>query len=173
MNPFRVAQGVGANMEFNQGSRLGDQINVKVLSIKMMLIMRGAKGETFTCDTLFKNDSANKMLDVINTECFTIVAQKIVNVKSSNATSGAINLVGVPDNPVNAGIGTRLVTKWIPDSKFGRDGKIQYEDSSSSQVKFYDYRLVVLYYDWFGTPQDANVVDKVNDCIMKVYYKDA
>ena len=31
MNPFRVAQGVGANMEFNQGSRLGDQINVKGL----------------------------------------------------------------------------------------------------------------------------------------------
>lgn len=120
-----------------------------------IMLLRGAKGETFNRTTIFKNDSTNKMMDVINT---------------------AINLVGVPGNAINAGIATRLVTMWIPGSKFGRDGRIQYENGSSSQVKFFDYRICVLAYDWFGTPQDANTVGNVcivNEVLTKIYYKDA
>ena len=56
-------------------------------------------------------------MDIINTERFTITDQKIVTVATSNGTSNTINLVGVVDNFVNAGIVSRLVTMWIPCSK--------------------------------------------------------
>jgi len=186
-NMFFLNNGTGDPMEANQGSRIGDQILLKGVSIKMFLenpidrcnthyrimVVRGAKGETFDRTTLFKNKSANKMMDVINTERFTIIAQKIVNLRASNGTASAISLTGVPGNSVNAGNATRLVTMWIPGSKFGRGGNIQYENGSASQVKFYDYRICILAYDWYGTPQDANTVGKVNDLIATCYYKDA
>lgn len=187
MNPFTVTWGTQDPMEGQAGNRIGDEINVKGLSIKMFLenpidranthyrimLLKGAKGDTFGRSTIFKGDSDLKIMDVINTERYTIVAQKIVNLKASNGTSSSISLVGVPGAVANAGFATKLVTMWIPGSKFGRDGHIQYENASSSQVKFYDYRLVVLAYDWYGTPQDANIVGKVNECFMKLYFKDA
>jgi hypothetical protein len=52
--------------------------------------------------TIFKNDSANKMMDIVNTDRFSIVAQKIVHVSASNATSNAIHFVGVPVNVIHA-----------------------------------------------------------------------
>jgi len=186
-NMFIVANGAGDPMTANLGQRIGDQIMLKGVSIKMMLenpadrsntyyrimVIRGAKGETFDRTTLFKGKSDNKMLDVINNERFSIIAQKIVNLKAANGTASSISLTGVPGNIVNAGTATRLVTMWIPGSKFGRGGNIQYENASSSQVKFYDYRICILCYDWFGTPQDVNVVGKVNDLISTMYFKDA
>jgi hypothetical protein len=186
-NMFTMDNGTGDPMASNTGSRIGDQIQLKGVSIKMFLenpidrsntyyrimVIRGAKGETFTRETLFKGKSANKMMDVINTERFSIVAQKIVNLKSANGTASAIGLTGIPGNAVNAGTATRLVSMWIPGTKFGRNGNIQYESGSAVQVKFYDYRIVILCYDWFGTPQDANNVGKVNDLIATLYYKDA
>jgi hypothetical protein len=138
-----------------------------------IMLLRGAKGETFSRDTIFKNDSANKVMDIVNTERFTIIVQKIVNLKPSNGTASSINLTGVPGNTVNSGIATRLVTMWIPGSKFGRGGNVQYENISTTQVKFFDYRLCVLAYDWFGTTQDDNTVGNVNEVITKIYFKDA
>ncbi len=69
-------------------TRVGDQITVKGLSIKMFLenpvdrtnthyrimLFRGTKVETFDHTSTFKNDSVNKMIHVINTERFTIKA---------------------------------------------------------------------------------------------------
>jgi len=187
LNIFTITQGNGDPMTANTGNRVGDEINVRGIRIKLfielpvdrsnthfrIMLIKGAKGETFDRTTLFKGDSSNKMLDVINTERFTIVAQKIVTVKNSNSTASAINLVGVPSTPANAGIGTRLVSMWIPGSKFGKYGHVQYENNSFTQVKFFDYRLIVLCYDWFGTPQDANIVGRVNEVMTKMYFKDA
>jgi hypothetical protein len=62
---------------------------------------------------------------------------------------------------------------WIPGAKFGRGENLQYENASASQLKFYDYRICILCYDWFGTPQDANTVGKLNDLITTIYFKDA
>ena len=50
---------------------------------------------------------------------------------------------------------------------------ITYENASPNQVKFYDYRLCCVAYDWYGTPQDLNTVGFVNDGFVKIYYKDA
>ena len=184
-NIFTLGNGNADPMNENSGGRIGDEINLKGISIKMFLenpidrcntyyrimLIRGAKGETFDRGTLFKGKSANKMLDVLNTERFSIVAQKIVNLKDSNGSTNAIGLTGVPG--VHAGMDTRLVNMWIPGSKFGKGGHIQYENGSSTQVKFYDYRICILCYDWYGTPQDANTVGKVNDLIATMYFKDA
>jgi hypothetical protein len=52
------------------------------------IMFRGAKGETFDHTTLFKNQSNNKLMDVINTERFTIVAQKIVTSRADKSTRG-------------------------------------------------------------------------------------
>jgi hypothetical protein len=84
-----------------------------------------------------------------------------------------VALNGQPSDVAHAGIASRLVTMWIPGSKFGRGGVVQYENASSSQVKFYDYRICILCYDWLGTPQDLNTVGKVNDLIATMYFKDA
>jgi hypothetical protein len=186
LNMFTLNNGNGDPMTENTGSRIGDQIMLKGVSIKMFLenpvdrcnvyyrimVIRGTKGEVFDRGTLFKGKSANKMMDVLNTERFSIVAQKIVTLRATNGTGGTIGLTGIPGSQTNAGTATRLVTMWIPDSKFGRGGNLQYENASASQLKFYDYRICILCYDWFGTPQDVNTVGKLNDLITTIYFKD-
>ena len=187
LNPFYISQGSTDEMSFNNGNRVGDQISLKGMTIKFLLenpidrcnthyrimLLRGAKGETFDRSTIFKNDSANKLLDVINTERFTVIAQKIVQVKVSAGTGNAVGLTGIPGNIINGGIASKYVSMWIPGSKFARGGNIQYENSSASQVKFFDYRILVFCYDWFGTPQDVNTVGNVNEVLTKLYFKDA
>jgi len=187
LNPFTCSNGTGDAMDANNGTRIGDQITLKGLSVKMMLenpvdrsnvyyrimLIKCAKGDTIDRTTPFKNDSANKLMDVINTERFTIIAQKIVNLKTSNAVGVSVGLTGIPAAATNAGIATKLVTMWISGSKFGKNGNVQYENLSAAQVKFYDYRFVMLCYDWNGTPQDINAVGKLNDLIAKMYFKDA
>jgi hypothetical protein len=52
-------------------------------------------------------------MDIINTERFTIIDQKIVTVATSNGTSNAINLVGVADKKVNRHRKSNcLITYW-------------------------------------------------------------
>jgi hypothetical protein len=125
LNPFTIDNGTGDPMVANSGSRIGDQITLKGMSVKMMLenpidrcnshyrimLIKGAKGETFSRDTLFKGDSTNKLMDMINTECFTIIAQKIVNLKTSNGTSDSLGLTGVPGLVSNTGIPTKLISR--------------------------------------------------------------
>jgi hypothetical protein len=137
------------------------------------MLVRGAKGETFNRANLFKNIVDNKIIDQMNTERFTIVASKRMTIDASNAAANAVGATGVPVNGVGGGISGRPFSLWIPGSKFGRNGTIKYEDASTSQVKFYDYRIVILAYDWYGTPQDLNNVGVLNSFYTKLYYKDA
>jgi hypothetical protein len=71
--------------------------------------------------------------------------------------------------------GTRIIQMWIPGAKFGKGGtgNVQYENASPNQLKFYDYRLCCVAYDWYGTAQDTNNVGFVNDRYAKLYFKDA
>jgi hypothetical protein len=76
LNPFLISNGVGDPMETNQGQRIGDEISLRGLSIKMFLenpvdrtnthyrimLLKGAKGEPFTHNTIFRNQSDNKMI---------------------------------------------------------------------------------------------------------------
>ena len=197
LNVFASSQAAGDPMEATM-NRVGDKISVKGIMVKgflenaanrprvhyRIMLLRGAKGETFDRSTIFKGDADNKIIDQVNTERFTIVAQKVFNIGVSNPYAfGVVSAAGEPK--VNTGpdvtnvtahpgaIGTKVFKMWIPGRKFGTYGSVQYENASTTQVKFYDYRLVILAYDWYGTPQDVNNVGKINELYCKIYFKDA
>jgi hypothetical protein len=86
---FATAQGAGDPMT-GTGNRIGDEITLKGIMFKMMLeldikfsdvtcrlmLIKSAKGDAPTRATLFAGVVANKMLDNINRERYTIMAQK-------------------------------------------------------------------------------------------------
>lgn len=187
-NPFISSQGVQDPMAFGGMVRVGDKIQVKGLLFKFFveaslsrskvyfrfMLIRMAKGDTLNRANLFKDACGNKMIDQINTERFTIVAQKTFNVMPpNNAPSSLIVGTGVPNAQVAGQSGSRVFSMYVPGRKFGRGGVITYENASTSQLKFYDYRLCCVSYDWYGTPQDTNNVGFINDGFVKVYFKDA
>jgi len=191
-NPFTLVNGNGDPMT-GTGNRIGDRITVNGLLLKgffenalqrskvhyKVMLVRGAKGETFTRSTLYKNNSNNKMIDLFDTERFTIVASKKFTISCSSAAASSVQLVTgapvelLPSGTTFGGQGSHAFSMWIPGRKFGRSGNVQYENGSTTQLKFYDYRIVVLAYDWYGTPQDANNVGIINEAYLKLYYKDA
>lgn len=187
LNPFRfTGQGAGDPMDLG-GNRIGDQITVRGVMLRGMLenalgrarvhyrimLLRGAKGETFDRNTVFRQCSGNKLIDMINTERFTVVASKRFTIGTSNVAPLTVGATGVPATATPAGTGARPFKMWIPGIKFGRGGNVQFESTSQTQVKFYDYRFVILAYDWYGTPQDANNVGIINEMYCKLYFKDA
>lgn len=188
-NPFEIGAGVTDDMG-RGGTHIGDKIQVKSMLFKFFIegelsrskvyfrfmLIKMAKGDTLTRATLFKGVVDNKMIDQLNTERYTVVAQKILNVSPPNyAPSGVISLpaTGHATGSVPGITGTKILTMYVSGKKFGRDGNVTYENASTTQIKFYDYRLVCVAYDWYGTPQDVNNVGFVNDGFVKVYYKDA
>lgn len=189
LNPFQTSQGAGDPMIANSGQRIGDQITIKGVKFTgffegalarskvhfRIMLIKFAKGDTPTRDTLFQGKSNNKMLDMINTERYTVVWQTKFNVQPPNSAPTGVT-PGVSGQTLGStpGVtGNRIINAWIPGAKFGKQGVIKYEDSSNSQVKFYDYRFFIMAYDWYGTPQDVNVVGIINECYSVIYYKDA
>lgn len=186
INPLVIAQGTGDPMA-GTASRIGDRVTVKGVLIRGMfenaferakvfyrvLVTRSAKGDQINRDTLFKGDSPNKMIDQVNTDRFTILASQTFSISASNNTASSASAAGVPLSGTAAGIGTRLFKMWIPGIKFGKGGNVQFEDGSAAQPKFFDYRVVVMAYDWYGTPADINNVGRINHLYSKIYFKDA
>lgn len=192
INPFAVNIGASEPMS-GTGQRIGDKISLRGILIKgfmenalqrsrvhyRIMLVRGAKGETFNRANLFKGIVNNKCIDQMNTERFSIVASKRFTIDASGSAAITASVSGVPIQTVEGttslagGQGTRAFQMWIPGRKFGRMGNIQYENQSTSQVKFYDYRICILAYDWYGTPQDVNNVGKINEMYCKLYFKDA
>lgn len=174
----------------NSQSRIGDRISLRGVTIRgfcenaldrsrvhyRVMVLKGAKGDTFDRGTIFKGMADNKTIDQINTERFTIVAQKMFTIDAVQPAPSQVNATGVPyytgpGGVVPSGIsGSRAWKMWIPGNKFTRNGDIQYENGST-QPKFYDYKVLVFAYDWYGTPEGNNV-GRVNECYHKVYYKD-
>lgn len=188
LNMFRMTLGAGDPMAAGDGNRVGDNISLRGVLIKgffenalgrpkvyyRVMVIRGSKGETFSRANLFKGVADNKMIDQINTERFTVVAQKIFNISAANvAASGVEAANGAPLTSNAGGVGSRVMKMWIPGRKFGKQGLIQYENANGVQVKFYDYRIVIVTYDWYGTPQDINNVGRINELYAKLYFKDA
>lgn len=186
LNPFATSSfGATDPMVAGQFVRIGDQITVKGLKIVgffenalerakvwyRLLLLKCPRGQTIDKTTLFKGDSDNKMIDVINTETFTIVAQKTFTIECSNNAPTAVGVTGVPTGGTPAGQGTRIVKMWIPGKAFGRGGVLKYENGASVP-KFFDYRVVLVTYDWYGTP-DTNQVGRINELYTKVYFRDA
>jgi len=190
-NPFICAQAVADPMAAGGMNRIGDSITVKSLYFKFFvegslsrskvyfrfMLIKMAKGDTLDRSTFFQNACGNKMIDMYNKERFTIIASKTVTVTPPNCPPVSHGvLTGVANTAINAtnGItGNRVLTMSVPGKKFGKGGIVTYENASTSQVKFYDYRLAVVAYDWYATPQDLNNVGFINDGFVKIYFKDA
>lgn len=187
-----TTQGIADPMAAGTDSRIGDEIMLKGVSIKMMLelnerysdvtfrilVIRSAKGDTPTRATLFTGLSGNKMLDTLNTERYTVLAQKYCKIRSPGQTSTGGELAAGEGNnrqdPTMGTVisrGTKIIKMWIPGSKFGKGGKITYENGST-QVKFFDYRVVVYAYSNYSTLQDVYYVGRINDYIKQVFFKD-
>lgn len=193
-----TAQGVTDNDGVNMiSNRVGDEVNLRGVSLKMMielnerysdvthrlLVVKAARGDTPTRTTLFNGLSGNKMLDSINTERYTVVAQKWFKIKAAGQS--------MPDPVTGAGgVGsgiayqsagnavhfaasraTKIVKLWIPGSKITR-GPLKYDDQST-QVKFFDYHVLLYAYSNYSTLQDTYYVSRVNDYIKQMYFKDA
>jgi hypothetical protein len=152
-----------------------------------IMVVKSARGDTPTTATLFANLSINKMMDSINRERHTIVAQKFIKMRAPNYSGGmgATEQNTVPAGVfIAAGIGaqgvlsraTKIVKIYIPGSKFGRNGVIRYENQGDKQ-KFFDYNVLVYAYANYsthlsGTVQSYNVV-AVGDYVKQLYFTDA
>jgi len=187
-NPFISAQNVGDPMAAGGMNRIGDKITVMSLRFKFMvegslarskvyfrfMLIKMAKGDTLDRSTFFQNACGNKMIDMVNTERFTVLASKTITVSPPNSVAvGVTALTGVTSGGTQGTTGSKILTMYVPGKKFGKGGTITYENASTNQIKFYDYRLAVVAYDWYGTPQDINNVGFINDGYVKIYFKDA
>jgi len=200
---LKTTQGTADPTTVDTANRIGDKITVKGVSLKFMiemnerysdvtyriLIVRSAKGDTPTTASLFNGLSANKMLDTLNKERYTVVFQKYYKLKSPGLGvsdhTGSTTEVGTTVPPSGAGIfygsgsagatnqisrATKICKIWIPGTKFARNGVITYENGAS-QVKFYDYHVMLYAYSNYSTNTDWYVA-RVNDYISQLYFTD-
>jgi hypothetical protein len=192
---LRTTIGTGDPM-IGTGNRIGDEINLKGISFKMMIelnerysdvtfrlmCIRSAKGDIPTRDTLFKGMSGNKMLDQVNVERYSLIYNKYFKIKAPNSgtlgtqyvfeTGGASGVYQQDSANTVISRATKIVKFWIPGNKFGKNGRLMYENGSIFQVKFYDYTLVLYAYSNFSTLETFQV-GRVNDVVKTMYYTDA
>lgn len=190
LNPLATGQSSTDPMAANTGARIGDRITIKGMMIRgflenslnrskvyyRLMLIKCPRGQNPTiANSLYKGCSSNKMLDQVNTEKFTIVWQKIFTASAANNPPASVNVDGTPATGGPAGIATRTFKAWIPGSKLTRGGHLVYENGSSTP-KFFDYRLAICVYDWFGSPSGDLVdtfVGRLNEMYTKIYFKDA
>jgi len=178
------------------GQRIGDEINLKGMSLKFMaelnerysdvtfklFIVKSAKGDAPTIATMFNGVSGNKMIDTFNRERFTKIHSETFKIKApNNSTFASRYTVGGSDSGVNyrddpkeqLSRATKIVKVWVPGEKFVKGGHLQYE-SGTTQVKFYDYHIVLYAYSNYSTSSTGGwFVGRLNDAVIQLYYKDA
>lgn len=193
-----TSQGVDDPSTSSSACRIGDEIDCRGIAYKIMVelnerysdvtyrifLVKSAKGDTPTATTLFNGLSGNKMIDTLNTERYTILYSKTGKIRSPNIASN-----GVASGGALAGAGTydmlngqqtilsratKIIKFWVPGKKLVKNGKVQYENAQSGQVKFYDYNLVIYAYSNYSTSSALGFnVLAVNDFVKVIYFKDA
>ena len=201
---LKTTQGTADPMAGNTANRIGDEINLKGISLKFMLemnerfgdvtarimVVRAARGDTPSTANLFVGLSVNKMMDRINSERYTVIAQKYVHLKVGNQAAGLLageqGLTAQPSGVYLSGNigsqyatqrGTRIVSMYLPGRKFGRNGIIRYENGGQN-VKFFDYYVLVYAYANYSTHLPGGTVQTFNICavadyVKTMYYTDA
>jgi hypothetical protein len=194
---LQTTQGISDPMNANTSNRIGDEIILRGVKLKGMvelnerysdvtiriLVVKAAKGDVPTRTTLFTGMSGNKMLDTINKERYTVLAQKYIKLRAPNVgTVGPIDLgpgAVLPSGFYNADSpyqrlsrATKIWKMWLPGSKFKKNRRIVYENGTA-QTKFFDYHVLMYAYSNVSTMQDVWYVARSNDYIKQMYYKDA
>lgn len=182
-------------------SRIGDQITLKNISIRMMielnerysqctyriLLIKASKADSLSTGFLFCGLSGNKMLDRIDKERYTVLFEKWGQIKNDTAGGGrqavedatvAVPSTGLYQSNISGpqytfSRVTKIVKFNLPGKLFGKGGRIQYENGSS-QVKNWDYHLLIYAYSNYSTSQllGYNVL-AVNECVKEMYFQDA
>jgi hypothetical protein len=191
---LQTTQGLTDPSSANTFNRIGDEINLQSVNLKMMvelnerysdvtfrlMVIKSAKGDTPTGASLWKGQSGNKMLDTIDTERYTVIKQKWFKITSANSGTIGSNIGGISTgiNSQNAGEvtlsrATKIVRLSIPGKKFSKSGKITYENGTA-QVKFFDYRVMLFAYSNWSTSDGLGYnVGRINDYVKIMKYKDA
>lgn len=187
-----------ADVEVGTGQRIGDRIKLRGVSLKFMLelnerysdvtfrilVVKSARDDVPTDSTLWNHESGNKMMDTLNKERFSIIAQKFTKLTARNlglrditselSTSGIYTSgAAAADNYLSRA--TKILKIWVPGSKFAKRGNIVYENGGTRQ-KFFDYHVLVYAYANYSTTDTPPLiwnVGRVNEFLTKMYYKDA
>lgn len=193
-----MTQGVSDNQTTNSQVRIGDEITLKGVAFRMMielnerysqcsyriLVVKHAKGDVPTKATLFHGLSGNKMLDTIDRERYSILYEKWGQIK--NDTQGGGRLATEDSTVAAPGTGTyqaadgtfrfsritKIIKVWLPAKKL-QQHIVKYENNSS-QVKFFDYSILVYAYSNYSTSEAVGwYVLAVNDYVKQIYFQDA
>ncbi|AIF71518.1 putative capsid protein [McMurdo Ice Shelf pond-associated circular DNA virus-7] len=180
--------------ENSRGMRIGDKITLSNVQFTMMfelneaytdvtlrlMVVRAAKNDIPNITDMFHGASGNKMLDTFNNERYSMLYQKYVRLRS-NPTAAVPSGTQFPGSGTYQGPNqimsraTKIVKFSVPGRKFSRSGIIQYQNNDV-QPKFFDYYFIVYAYSNFATVDSGPVVYNVahiNDCIIRMHYKDA
>lgn len=192
-----TTQGITDPKATNTACRIGDNITLKGVSIRMMielnnrysdvsyriLIIKCAKGDTPSASNLYVGLSGNKMLDKIDRERYTVCYEKWGKITSRNmnmGSGGTVITTGLGNYEPSPNIGgnyqsraTKIIKIWLPYKRFQKSPTLQYENGSS-QLKFFDYHTLIYAYSNYDTSEllGFNVL-AVNDYVKEIYFKDA
>jgi len=204
-NLLNTTPGVNDPTQGNTQNRIGDKITLLKCSIRMMIelnerysdctyrfmLVKSARGDTPTINTLFKGLSGNKMLDEINFERYSILYQKWGKIKAPPLSMGRAAAQDATTTEPSTGIyyntssadnrmsrATRIIKIDIAGSKFAKGGIIQYEGpANTTSQKFFDYNFLCFAYTNYNTLAPTSLtagynVLAINDAFVRLSYKD-
>jgi hypothetical protein len=167
-NLLATTQGLTDPQTASTNNRIGDQVTALGVKIAMMvelnerysdvtfrlMVVKSARGDTPTRATLFNGQSGNKMLDTINLERYSILAQKWFKITAQNAAGnssvGVSGFNSLNDVSIVMSRATKIVKLWIPGEKFVKSRIIKYDDNGT-QAKFFDYHCLLYAYSNYTT----------------------
>jgi len=204
--PLKTSNGANdPNASGYYQNRIGDEVNPVGLSIKFMaaldprqsqmklrfLLVKGPQGDIPTLDNLFCGFSYNKQLDSIDTERWTIVAQKYMTITRPNngVSSTTYGTQSVDQSgwatgmereiaTVSGGVAQwipKLCKVWVPGYKFGKVLKYQ---NGSQTPKMFGYTAFVIAYGCEQATDEGVLIPgtslgRMDDYISTFYFKDA
>jgi hypothetical protein len=101
-----------------------------------LILVKSAKGDVPTRDTLFRGNSGNKMLDNFNNERYTIMMSKYYkltarSVGTIGAAQGTLVIPAGFNTATDANLvlsrATKIIRVYLPGRLFGAGGKIVYD----------------------------------------------
>lgn len=197
-NFLNTSQGTADPSGTTNGFRIGDEINLRGIKLKFMfemnerytdttyriMVVKAPRGDAMAQNQLF-HGSTNLMMANFNKERYTLIASKMFKITSGlrGATTsqapggGPLTDGGLYGSSTDSLLSrkTRMVSLWLPGTKFGRNGRVQY-DAGGTVPKFFDYHVFAVAYSNYTTDTDQAIgynVARCSEYIRTMYYKDA